>query len=83
MDAVGDEVDMAEKARFSLCWQVDGNDEEFAEAHDLLTAGRILLRRSRTEPGGIRGRCMVVFDRHEKNYVEPEVMVKVYRKLMR
>lgn len=69
---------MPEKARFSLCWQVAGEDTEFAEAHSLLEAGRILLRR-----GKVDGRCMVVFDREALDYVEPAELVAVYRKLMR
>lgn len=72
---------MPEKARFSLCWKVDGKDNEFAEAHSLLDAGRILLRRSRGVAG--EGHCMVVFDRVENAYVEPSEMVAIYRKLMR
>jgi len=72
---------MSEKARFSLCWQVGGRDEEFAEAHTLLAAGRILLRRGRSERPD--GRCMVVYDREAEEYVAPEEMVKVYQKLMR
>lgn len=72
---------MADKARFSLRYQVDGKDEEFAEAHTLLDVGRMLLRKSRS--GSKDPRCWVVFDREAKAYVEPHEMVKVYQKLMR